>query len=238
MSKVLVIPDTHLKPKMFDLADKIMRENKVDYAVQLGDNIDDFYCYDNQYCNHNARMLQFYRDHPNTVWLWGNHEASYILGKPVTGNICVGKEYAYLFRENFSPKAAHLDGRVIFSHAGIFQEFIDKSHLSELKTAEELIEEINQLDLIALWGSDSPLWARPQYNKLAEPKILDGFLQVIGHTPTKDIEKSGDIISVDVFSTNWGKKNGVEKMVIVDTESATFEIINIDFRKEFGEERF
>ena len=71
MAKVLVIPDTHLKPKMFDLAEKILRENKVDYAIQLGDNFDDFYCYEKHYRKHYERMIKFREAHPETIWLFG-----------------------------------------------------------------------------------------------------------------------------------------------------------------------
>ncbi|MBQ3348575.1 metallophosphoesterase [Candidatus Saccharibacteria bacterium] len=236
MAKVLVIPDTHLKPKMFDLADRIMRENDVDYAVQLGDNVDDFYCFDEQYRNHYARMLAFYRKHPDTVWLWGNHEVSYVSDRPVTGNVYAGKEYAYLYRENFNPKIVHLDGKVVFSHAGIFQEFLEANGLLECGTAEELVERINGMDLSAFWRDDSPLWARPQYNEFVWPSVLNGYWQVIGHTPMKDIVEIGGLISVDAFSTNWGKKLGIEKMIIIDTEKLAFKVVDIDYRGEFGEE--
>ena len=237
MSKILVIPDTHLKPKIFDLADQILKDHKIDYALQLGDNLDDFYCYDDQYRAHNARMLAFYHDHPNTIWLWGNHEASYILNRPVTGNVYAGKEYAYLYQENFYPKFAHLDGQIVFSHAGIFQEFIDANNLQNCQTTKELIEEINNLNLQNLWQDNSLIWARPQYDNLTHPKILKNYFQVVGHTPMKEIENQDNIISTDVFSTNWGQKIGAEKLIIVDTEKPSFEIIDIDFRKQFGEER-
>lgn len=178
MSKVLVIPDTHLKPKMFDLADKILRENKIDYVVQLGDNFDDFYCREEQYRVHNVRMLRFLRDHPKTVWLFGNHEISYLLDRPVTGNIFAGQKYAKLYAEKFHPKFVHSDGKVIFSHAGIFREFLtaeglaakipefygdDKVATSEIDSpaVAKLIEKINALEPIDLWCNDSPLWARP-----------------------------------------------------------------------------
>ncbi|MBR0480610.1 metallophosphoesterase [Candidatus Saccharibacteria bacterium] len=237
MSKILVVPDTHLKPKMFDLADKILREHKVDYVIQLGDNVDDFYCYGDQYRNHNARMLTFYRDYPNTIWLWGNHEASYILGRPVTGNIFAGREYARLYRENFNPKFIHLDGKVMFSHAGIFQKFIDENNLQDCKNAEELVQRTNQLNLLTLWRDNSPLWARPQYDGLTKPKLIKDCLQVVGHTPMKGVIEMDSVVFVDVFSTSWGKKYGIEKMIIVDTEEPSFEAVDIDYRKEFGEGR-
>ena len=237
MSKVLVIPDTHLKPKMFDLADKIMKEYRVDYAVQLGDNVDDFYCYDDQYRNHNARMLQFKYDHPDTVWLWGNHELSYLLDRPVTGNIYCGKTYAKLYQENFEPKFIHLDGKVIFSHAGIFQEFLEDVELTEAKDVTVLIKKLNDLDFKKYWNDCSPIWARHFYDSVNTAKMLNDFVQVIGHTPIEDISKDAFAISTDVFSTDWGKQLGVEQMIIVDTETGLFEQIEIDFRKEFGDER-
>lgn len=237
MAKVLVIPDTHLKPKIFDLADKIMRDHEVDYAVQLGDNLDDFYCRDDQYRRHYTRMVAFYCEHPETIWLWGNHEASYILNRPVTGNIYAGKEYAQLYQKNFRPRFVHLDGKVVFSHAGIFQEFIDNNNLSGCKTAIELIDGINKLELLAFWCDDSPLWARSQYDELTPPGVLNGCLQIVGHTPLGSITKIDEVVSTDIFSTNWGKRVGDEKMIIVDTDEPSFEIVDIDFRREFGEER-
>ena len=237
MSKVLVIPDTHLKSKMFDLADKIMREHEIDYAVQLGDNLDDFYCYGDQYRRHDARMIAFYCEHPNIVWLLGNHEVSYILDKPVTGNTYIGKEYALSYQKNFKPKIVHLDNNVVFSHAGIFQEFINDNGLSNCETADKLAIEINKLELSTFWRNDSPLWARPQYDSLTSPAILKGYLQIVGHTPLKNIAETDRIVSTDVFSTDWGKKIGDEKMIIVDTSKLSFKIVNIDYRREFGEER-
>ena len=239
MSKVLVIPDTHLKHKMFDLADKIMQEHEVDYAVQLGDNLDDFYCYDDQYRKHNARMLQFKYEHPNTVWLWGNHELSYLLDSPVTGNVYCGKQYAKLYEENYEPKLIHLDGKVVFSHAGIFQEFLDSNKFDSITDVKELIDKLNNLELSKVWSDESPVWARYRHWAMAPAEILKDYVQVIGHTPEENIinDKEYKVISTDVFSTNWGKKCSVEQMIIIDTETGELEQIDIDYRKEFGDGR-
>lgn len=237
MSKVLVIPDTHLKPKMFDLADKIMRENEVDYAIQLGDNVDDFYCYAEEYCAYETRAVKFYHDHPEMVWLWGNHEIAYLSGQLVTGNTIWGEQFAKGYERNFNPEFVHLDGKVIFSHAGIFQEFIDDNNLNSCTTAEELIRRINRLDMLAFWSDDSPVWARPQYSRLTSPTVLNNYLQIVGHTPVKDIVEENGVVSVDTFSTDWGKKISIEKMIIVDTEEPSFKIVNIDYREAFGEKR-
>ena len=225
MSKILVIPDTHLKPKMFDLADKILSEHEIDYAVQLGDNVDDFYCYENEYRTHEARMEKFYREHPETVWLFGNHEISYLIGRTVTGNTVWGERMAQRYEKTFSPKFAHLDGKVVFSHAGIFRTFVERSGLADSKDAKELIEKINDLRFADFWEDDSPIWARPQARHFEVPTQLDGILQVVGHTPMKENTLEGSVLSVDVFSTSWGKKFGSEKMIIVDTETAEFDEI-------------
>jgi hypothetical protein len=225
MPKVLCIPDSHLKPNMFDLAEKIMEKYEVDYAIQLGDNIDDFYSLEDDYKKHNAKMVYFNYKFPNTVWLYGNHEIHALINKPVTGNIYCSNKYANLYKENFNPKLVHIDNKVIFSHAGIFNNF---SSLSE--------EELNNLDFNKLAIDDSPIWARHNFNKSL--KINDkykNYIQVVGHTPEKEIREDVvdgcKIISIDVFSTNWNKKFGEEKMIIIDTLTGKYQKIDMDFRK-------
>lgn len=245
MSKILVIPDTHLKHKMFDLADKIMQDNKIDYAVQLGDNFDDFYCYEEQYRKHNTRMLQFKWEHPNTIWLWGNHEISYLLNQPVTGNEACGRKYAELYQETYSPSFIHIHDHVIFSHAGIFEEFVQRNNLQDITDVEELVYVMNQLPMNKYWDDTSPLWARPRYNRLTEAKSLKNYLQITGHTPEKSItlskvnknSKKASIIFTDTFSTDWGKKCSDERMMIIDTRTQAFKEVEIDYRKEFGDGR-
>ena len=236
--KVLVIPDTHLKPRMFGLADKIMAEHRVDYAVQLGDNFDDFYCYEPEYKVHFERMERFAREHPETIWLYGNHEVSYVIHCPVTGNTVWGHKYVFYYHQGvFEPKFVHGDGKVIFSHAGIFKGFLEGM---DFASVDDLVETLNNplvMSFGSYWRDDSPIWARPQYDALERLEVLDGFLQVVGHTPMREIVEKDGVVSVDVFSTNWGKKFGEEKMIIVDTEKPSYEVVNIDYRKTFGEVR-
>ena len=42
--KVLIIPDVHLKPWIFDQAEDIMRDKDFDRAVFIGDLVDDWDC--------------------------------------------------------------------------------------------------------------------------------------------------------------------------------------------------
>ena len=224
MSKVLIIPDIHLKHKMLDLASFIMKNYEIDYAVVLGDTIDDFYAFEDDYKKTNAKLLEFYYMHKNTIFLWGNHEVHALLDRPVTGNISCSKTYARLYQENFNPKVVHIDNKVIFSHAGIFNNF---SLLNE--------DNLNNLDLKELMTADSPIWARHNYStNLYVNNKYKNYIQVVGHTPEREIREDivdgCKIISTDVFSTNWGKKIGEEKFIVIDTTNGKYFKVDIDYR--------
>lgn len=84
--KVLVIPDCHLKPWMFAQADTIMKKGIADKAVCLMDLADDFGVHDDaQYLETYETAIAFAKEHPDTLWCYGNHDLSHIWGKPETG---------------------------------------------------------------------------------------------------------------------------------------------------------
>lgn len=84
--KVLVIPDCHLKPWMFAQANTIMKKGIADKAVCLMDLADDFGVHDDaQYLETYETAIAFAKEHPDTLWCYGNHDLSYIWGKPETG---------------------------------------------------------------------------------------------------------------------------------------------------------
>lgn len=84
--KVLVIPDCHLKPWMFAQADAIVKKGIADKAVCLMDLADDFGVHDDaQYLETYETAIAFAKEHPDTLWCYGNHDLSYIWGKPETG---------------------------------------------------------------------------------------------------------------------------------------------------------
>ena len=231
MSRVLVIPDVHNKTAIWDYATTLLREEStLDYAVVLGDTIDDFYNVDQDYRINMAKMVVFNYEFPNTVWLLGNHEISYLIDRPVTGNITSGKRWAERYVDNFKPMIVWEDGSVVFSHAGVWNQYCEYSPTK-----------INSMDYQELWRDDSPIWARPQLDNgtvtyTAEGEYSDK-LQVIGHTPTPTIQfvstPKQRYLSCDVFSTNWGKKLGEEHLVIVDTTTAKYQVDQRNYRQEF-----
>ena len=80
MSKVLVIPDVHLKPWMFEQATDIMENTDVDNAVFLGDLVDDWRMQDNVelYRETLDAAIDFAAHYPHSMWCYGNHDLSYL----------------------------------------------------------------------------------------------------------------------------------------------------------------
>lgn len=78
--RVLVIPDVHLKPWMFEQAAVLMREKKADRAVCLMDIPDDWgkeydiALYEQTY----DAAIDFAKEFPETAWCYGNHDLSYL----------------------------------------------------------------------------------------------------------------------------------------------------------------
>ena len=68
--KILVIPDVHLKPFIFDMAEEILGREKVDNCVVLGDLVDDWGQQLNVdlYSKTLDRAIRFAKDHPDTEY--------------------------------------------------------------------------------------------------------------------------------------------------------------------------
>ena len=85
--KVLVIPDVHLKPWIFEAAERLMREGTAERAVCLMDIADDW---DHQfdldlYRSTYDAAIRFAKEFPDTLWCYGNHDVSYVWEQPESG---------------------------------------------------------------------------------------------------------------------------------------------------------
>ena len=241
--KVIVIPDVHLKPWIFDAAERIIREREIDTAVCLGDIADDWKkafqigLYEETY----NRAIQFAKQHLESQWVYGNHDLCYQLNYRESGysvmasrTVCekltelervladTGRELTYVKRI----------GRAVFSHGGLSADFAGEVEEEEgrslsVESTEDLdglISRINAVPKYRVWRDDSPVWFRPQYEYGA--LALPGYLQVVGHTPVKEPEIRSGILSVDLFSTHAdGTPVGTQEFAIIDTETfdVTFE---------------
>lgn len=231
--KVLVIPDVHLKPEMFDRAEQILATGQADYAIQLGDLVDDWGKLDDNeaYEDTLERALRFAEQHPDTKWLYGNHDFLYtVLDKkgmlesghsPAQANTVREFYWNLKMADNPATLVYEADG-CLFTHAGITMAWL-KRHLpksgwtDEVRFVKELIDNADPVDL---WEEDSPIWARPQHT--GEEMYLCK-LQIVGHTPVAEPSENDAVLSTDVFSTSSkGRIIGNQQFVIVDTESGTF----------------
>lgn len=244
MSKVLVIPDVHLKPVIFDRAEKILKSGQADFAVSLGDLFDDFGEEWNTslYERTAQRALAFHKDFPKTLWCMGNHDFGYYyseFGRMETGHSVhqenpMAKLLLEFTTQGIFQKVCHKVDNVAFSHAGITESWmrtilLDYPDQYDFGDYVEILINNYDADSALLWDQDSPIWARPQ--DATNMVLFSDKMQVVGHTPMKKITLShnGKLLSTDVFSTyNNGAPYGERRFAIVDTEKMTWEYAKED----------
>ncbi|MBO4927864.1 MAG: metallophosphoesterase [Clostridiales bacterium] len=86
MSKVFVVPDVHLKPQMFEEAEKLLSKVPYDQVLLLGDLVDDWDQQDNlmlyrKTLDEAARFIRKY----DALFCYGNHDVSYRWGMLESG---------------------------------------------------------------------------------------------------------------------------------------------------------
>lgn len=244
--KVLIIPDVHLKPWIFDYADEVLKRGEAEISVCLGDLVDDFNQQKNiaLYQETLDRAGDYFSNHSDALFVYGNHDLSYLWNKRESGY----SDYAYetaarslirLYRKIPFQQLAfvHRIDHVLFSHAGITETFVANNvpdvamvNTGNADGIDMIIHKINELGPFSMWEDSSPIWVRPQgfYEDAGRKKIRmfrpDVFLQVVGHTPMEEItyEKTEykNLLSCDVFSTyRSGEPLGNEQLCVLDTET-------------------
>lgn len=232
--KVLVIPDCHLKPHMFYDADLLMQAGAAQLAVSLMDIPDDWNRqYDLElYRDTFDAAIHFAKKYPSTLWSYGNHDLSYIWNKEESGYSAAA---AYIVREKLKELKSvlpsekqlqyiHLVDHVAFCHGGILDSFVKKVVDQRIyNDVFAVIEEINQLSEYWMWDNESPLWHRPQYSK-GKMYQSENLLQVVGHTPVETLQREGNVLSCDVFSTyRDGNCIGTQEFLVLDTVTWTYQ---------------
>ena len=227
MSKVFVIPDVHLKPWMFDKAEKLLFQNEYDQIVCLGDLVDDWDQEKNLglYSETFDALERFINRHPNFLFCYGNHDVSYIWEARESGY----SEYARpVVLEGISRleklipvgKRAfiHRIDNVLFSHAGLTEAFVSHFLPEFSGDIDEMLEKINSFRRAEMWCDVSLIWARPQDGWIK--MYPSGYLQVVGHTPVNKTDYFGELLTVDNFSTyRNGDTIGDQRFIWVDTDT-------------------
>lgn len=232
--KVLVIPDVHLKPWMFQRASEMMKEINADRAVCLMDIADDWrqqYNLDLYEQTYDA-AIAFSREHPDTLWCYGNHDLCYLWNQRVPGYSRIAPrmvcEKLHILRGTLPDEKQlsylHRIDNVLFSHGGLADSFVRRYvPAGSYDDVDAVLQKINNLGWEEMWQDASPIWYRPQYyeGRLYKPRKL---LQVVGHTPVGAISRKGNLISCDVFSTHEdGEPNGTQEFLVIETKEWIFE---------------
>lgn len=235
--KVLVIPDIHLKPWMFEQAGEFMRLGVAEQAVCLMDIADDWQQQWNLdlYIQTYDAAIAFAKAFPEMLWCYGNHDVSYQWNRRETGYSKIApwtvNEKLRILQESIPDRKQlayiHRIDDVLFMHGGLTQLFVEM-HVSESSRMDtnKMIEEINGLGSSEMWNDLSPIWHRPQYSHLE--MYGDGkFLQVVGHTPVEKIQREGNVISCDVFSTDQNRRPiGTQEFLLIDTKTWLYQGIS------------
>ena len=230
MSRVLVIPDVHLKPWIFDEAEKVDKSSYEDIVV-LGDLVDDWGKGNDidAYEETLKRAAEFGKEHGESLWCYGNHDVSYLWdamesGYSVQARITVIEGITKLERileDRY--KFVHRIDNVLFSHAGVTETFVLHSCGYHMKEIEDILAKINRMGKQELWRDSSPIWARPQadFYRMFRDDLL---YQVVGHTPVEEPLDACGVLTLDLFSTySNGDPFGNQKLYIVDTLTRKFE---------------
>lgn len=232
--KILVIPDVHLKPWMFDRASEILNSGAAKKAVCLMDIPDDWGQEYNLglYEETFDAAIRFQKEFPETLWCYGNHDLSYEWLQYESGFSSVAipvvqKKLSELRRElpDRSQMAyIHRIDDVLFLHGGLTHTFV-KYYANDVDydDTDAVIEKINLLGRNEMWDDASPLWFRPQFYNEKMYKEED-LLQVVGHTPVMQIDRLGNMLSCDLFSTySTGDPIGTQEYLLIDTVTWEYE---------------
>lgn len=209
--QVLVILDIHLKPYIFQMAEELLEKGRAEQAVCLMDIPDDW---DKEY-NIESYVetfdvaIAFAKKYTNTLWVYGNHDLSYIWNGRESGFSAMASwtvrekllELKRALPEGNEMKYIHMIDNDLFCHGGVMDYFVDTMVPPDIyHNTDQAIDFINGLHHDSMWNDISPIWYRPQHSTGKMYKS-DEILQVVGHTPVDKISRIGNVISCDVFST-------------------------------------
>jgi len=227
---ILVIPDIHLKGWMFDRAAELMNYGVAEKTVCLMDIPDEWgHGYDvDLYTETFDKAIEYAKRFPETLWCYGNHDLSYIWMQPESGfspyaiPAVTGKlaELRNTLPDDSRLAYIHRIDNVLFAHGGLTHAFA-KFYTPgiEYKDTDAVIRKINSLGFREIWDDSSPIWFRPQYNNEKMYREAD-MLQVVGHTPVTEADRTGNVLSCDLFSLyRNGDPIGTQEFILIDTET-------------------
>lgn len=171
-------------------------------------------------------ILDFKRQHPETVLLYGNHDLHYLIADEHYSRYesRYANEYWHAFMQSeslFHGIAYPIADKALVTHAGVTKEWYEKylgAYQSEslVEVAEKINKlwkqdkqpftfEVNATDWFDCYGTSpthSPVWIRP--DTLVAHDLFAGMdiQQIVGHSQTSaGVTKDHNIICVDCLGT-------------------------------------
>ena len=193
--EIIVIGDIHGEQTWKD----VVKQHPNGVFVFLGDYCDPYNhdLFEDEVLNNLSQIIKFKQEHSdNVILLLGNHDIQYI---DDTAELCsrymvrINNEIEELFKENKdSFQKIHAEGNLLFTHAGISQNWF-KTNFANMDKGD-ILEIINDHDNASVLhhcgkarGGHMPyggiFWA--DKNEMCNP--LNGFIQIVGHTRVPNI---------------------------------------------------
>lgn len=224
---------------------KIIDINKIDLIVFVGDYVDSFFYTDQEILANLLDIIQLKKDYPDKVILiLGNHDIQYYFlneGFGCSGfRPTMGASLKHVFNENRELfQAAHQIGNTIWSHAGISNGWFEYNRLIIEEVAakfetKDLADTLNHmlrmnyryngvLHQVGRTRSGYYPYGGITWADRSETRenYLNGYHQIVGHTPIEFITKFGDergsIRYIDVLNENKKSQEFYEHEILDNT---------------------
>ena len=231
MSKILIVPDVHGRTFWHQAKELV---DQVDQIVFLGDYLDPYphegISFDEAFEEFN-KILEFKKEYPDLVTLLvGNHDMHYIIDEFMNcsrRNMEMHDQLPELYNSNLDLfKLIHTEGDWMFSHAGVYKNWMDKYELTldDLNLQTFLNSHWPALEDLSWYrGGDnsvgSCIWA--DIRESVNYGLIPNYKQVVGHTQLNEKPYISDKIAC----------LDVRRCFILDTETNEINELSEEFSK-------
>ena len=214
--RIIALGDTHGRTDWKE----IIAKETFDKIVFHGDYFDthDKISFEQQ-MNNFIDIINYKRENVDKViLLLGNHDHHYLASTNVTGSglqkknkINIQKQLHIAIDDDLIQMCFIVDN-LLFSHAGITKTWCKRNSLNDETPIDELVNSLFKENPNAfefaycgnynVYGDDigqTPIWVRPK--SLLKDRI-DGFIQIVGHTPQDKLIVTNDVIFIDTLGTS------------------------------------
>ena len=222
-----------------DVWKSLVRDNYIN--VFVGDFFDQYtYKISYEQCKQNfLEVIDYKKDHPETVVLFGNHELHYFLYGEIDERYSRfdeqhATEIQRLLRDNasfFNGVAYSINNHYLVTHAGVSRYWFHRqfgsydgqspdevamqiNNLWELDYRPFLVRQNMKFDCVAEGPTQSPLWIRSYI--LERNNLFEGtpYVQVFGHTICQQIKEKNGLICIDCLRWQENFKPGILTLII------------------------